>query len=121
MGQNVDESTYYVDFERIRKHGGNVYFWSLGDFSKPSPWNHLSVIEYAQGDCKLYRRKILDWTFHRKPMGRGDGEKGKVTDQWDSAPPNSILKIILNYSKITPKHLQQLPKKSTNIQQQSLK
>ena len=106
MGKNVDQATYYVDFERIRKHGGNVYYWSLADFSKPSPWNDLSVIEYAEGDCKLYRRKILDWTFHRKPMGRGDGKKGEVIDQWDSAPPNSILKIILKsvcaYAKENP-------------------
>ena len=93
--KNVDGDTYYVDFERIRKHGGNVYYWSLADFSKPSPWNDLSAIVYSQGDCKLYRRKILDWTFYKKPMGRGDGNKEKITDKWDSAPPNSILKITL--------------------------
>ena len=31
VSENVDGDTYYVDFERIRKHGGYVYFWDLQD------------------------------------------------------------------------------------------
>ena len=26
------EATHYVDFERIRKHEGYVYFWALNDY-----------------------------------------------------------------------------------------
>jgi hypothetical protein len=28
---SVSGNTHYVDFERIRKHGGYVYFWDLQD------------------------------------------------------------------------------------------
>jgi len=31
VSEGVDGDTYYVDFERIRKHGGYVYFWYLID------------------------------------------------------------------------------------------
>jgi hypothetical protein len=30
--------TFYVDFERIRKHGGYVYFWRLHDYIEPDQW-----------------------------------------------------------------------------------
>ncbi|MDP7557459.1 MAG: hypothetical protein QF687_06205, partial [Nitrospinaceae bacterium] len=36
VGENMSGDTYYVDFERIRKHGGYVYYWSLGDYLKPT-------------------------------------------------------------------------------------
>ena len=29
IGVNVNEITFYVDIERIRKHGGYVYWWKL--------------------------------------------------------------------------------------------
>ena len=28
-------NTFYVDFERIRKHGGYVYWWDLTNLLKP--------------------------------------------------------------------------------------
>ena len=36
MVKNVDGETFYVDFERIRKHGGYVYYWYLSDNLKPT-------------------------------------------------------------------------------------
>ena len=35
VSSNVYGDPFYVDFERIRKHGGYVYFWILTDFLKP--------------------------------------------------------------------------------------
>ena len=39
VSEGIDSSnsgdTFYVDFERIRKHGGYVYWWDLTDFLKP--------------------------------------------------------------------------------------
>jgi len=34
VSENVS-TTFYVDFERIRKHGGYVYFLWLSDYLKP--------------------------------------------------------------------------------------
>jgi len=38
IGENVSGNTFYVDFERIRKHGGHVYWWTLLDYLKPDKW-----------------------------------------------------------------------------------
>ena len=32
VGENVSGDTFYVDLERIRKHGGFVYYWSMTDY-----------------------------------------------------------------------------------------
>ena len=66
--------TYYLDFSKIRKIDGLVYWWELGDFLKPNNRGHLSAKVYVQGDCKLYRFKGLSYSFHKEPMGEGDGE-----------------------------------------------
>ena len=42
-------NTIYVDFERIRKHGGYVYWWNLSDFPKPDKEGNLSYKTYKQG------------------------------------------------------------------------
>ena len=36
VAENVSGDTFYVDFERIRKHGGYVYYWRLSDLLKPN-------------------------------------------------------------------------------------
>ena len=71
--------TYYVDFERIRKHGGFVYFWVLGDALKPIQ-NTLSLKTYKEGDCKLFRFKRLSWSFHKEPMDGGTGDTNNDPD-----------------------------------------
>ena len=61
--------TFYVDFDRIRKHGGYVFWWGLSDYLKPSPTGRLSGKIYNQGDCKLFRDKGLSFSFYKEPMG----------------------------------------------------
>ncbi|MAH85467.1 MAG: hypothetical protein CBB68_14680, partial [Rhodospirillaceae bacterium TMED8] len=50
VSENVDGDSYYVDFERIRKHDGYVYFWYLSDYLKPTETGVLSAMRYHQGD-----------------------------------------------------------------------
>ena len=71
VSQNVDGTTFYVDFERIRKHDGYVYYWELTDLLKPSKYGHLSSKVYIQGDCELFRFKYLSFVHHKQPMGQG--------------------------------------------------
>jgi len=40
IGTSEYGNTFYVDFERIRKHGGYVYWWELIDYLKPSERGH---------------------------------------------------------------------------------
>ena len=93
---NMDGNTFYVDFERIRKHGGYVYYWELLDYLKPTKHGDLSDIIYKQGDCKLFRFKYLSFSFHKEPMGGGTGDvQGPVKKDWSYPPPNSSQEEIL--------------------------
>ena len=74
VGEGVSGNTYYVDFERIKKHGGYVYYWDLSDYLKPIVPSVLSAKTYKQGDCKLFRVKILSFSHHKEPMGGGTGK-----------------------------------------------
>ena len=64
---------FYVDFERIRKHGGYVYWWDLSDLLKPTETGMSSAKVYRQGDCKLFRYKSLSFSSYKEPMGGGTG------------------------------------------------
>ena len=90
-------TTFYVDFERIRKHGGYVYWWELGDYLKPTKYGDLSSKIYAQGDCKLFRFKWLDASYHTQPMGEGQPSETGVSknQQWDYPAPNTSGETIL--------------------------
>ena len=102
VGRNVSGTTYYVDLERIRKHGGYVYFWRIRNYLKPDKWGDLSSKVYNQGDCKLFRYKVLSASFHKEPMGRGTdsavqmtGESYTPPDKWKYPPPESSIEEIL--------------------------
>ena len=87
----VDEGTgsgnrgtiFYVDFERIRKHDGFVYFWKLMDYLKLTKQGHLSSKIYSQGDCKSFRWKDLSFIPYKEPMGGGTaGRTFTPPDKW---------------------------------------
>jgi len=101
MSENEFGDTFYVDFERIKKHDGYVYWWRLSDYLKPTSYGHLSGKVYNQGDCKLFRFKNLSYSFHKEPMGGGTGDTNNVPDkEWTYPPPNTsgetILKQVCN-------------------------
>ena len=94
--ENVDGDIFYVDFERIRKQGGYVYFWVLQDYLKPRH-GVLSVKLYRQGDCRNFRMLSLGFYFHKEPMGGGTGESHiPENPKWEYPPPNSVNESILN-------------------------
>ena len=95
---SVDGTAVYVDFERIRKHDGYVYYWDLFDLLKPSKDEDLSYKAYMQGDCKLLRKKTLSEVYHKESMGGGTGTMQILTKfqkDWKYPPPNSLAKTIL--------------------------
>jgi hypothetical protein len=104
VSKNTIGDTFYVDFERIRKHGGYVYYWSLTDYLKPKSYGILSGKGYRQGDCQLFRFKWLSESFHTQPMGRGTGESfNPKNPQWKYPSPDSadetVLKSVCAYAK----------------------
>ena len=105
VDENVNGTTFYVDFDRIRKHGGYVYWWTLGDLLKPDKDGDFSHKSYQQGDCKLFRFKSLSDSYYKEPMGRGtpSTSSNKPDREWDYPQPNSsietILKSVCKYAK----------------------
>ena len=97
VSETTDGKIHYVDFERIRKHDGLVYWWELSDYLKPTKYGSLSGIKYLQGDCNLFRFKYLSDSYHKQPMGKGDktGGSNKPDEEWSYPPPNSSGKTIL--------------------------
>ena len=95
IGENVDGDTHYVDFERIRKVDGYVYYWMLANFLNPRLGNMSSKV-YSQGDCKLFRIKVLSFSFHKEPMGGGTGDSySPENPEWEYPPPDSVSESIL--------------------------
>jgi hypothetical protein len=104
VSESVDGDTFYVDFERIRKHGGYVYYWYLSDYLKPTEYGDLSGKVYHQGDCQLFRYKSLSYVHHKQPMGQDTGtDYSPKNPEWNYPSPNSsmetILKSVCAYAK----------------------
>jgi len=96
VSKNVKGNTFYVDFDRIRKHGGYVYFWELGDYLMKPLEGYLSSNTYKQGDCKLFRFKILSISMYTEPMSRGTPSISFEPNKgWKYPPPNSPARSIL--------------------------
>jgi hypothetical protein len=98
VDENVIGTTNYVDFDRIRKVDGFVYYWTLSDLLKPDEDGDLSYKHYRQGDCKLFRYKVLSGSYYKEPMGGGTGKTPPIPKRhqgWKYPPPNSSSEIIL--------------------------
>ena len=99
VDEDVKGNTFYVDFERIRKTDGYVYYWDLSDYLKPIKYGILSAKVYRKVDCKLFQFKDLIFSFHKEPMGRGSQESdygySPKTPEWRYPSPNSSGESIL--------------------------
>ena len=41
FGENVAGSVYYIDYERIRRHSGSVFFWTMTNYLRPKKLGDL--------------------------------------------------------------------------------
>ena len=99
VGENVSGSAFYLDFERIRKVDGYVYFWYMQNYLKPDKFGDFSAKMYLQGDCKIFRVKYLSFSYHKEPMGRGTGEvNASHSKEWTFPTPDSVIEEILKKS-----------------------
>ena len=85
-----------VDFERIKKQNGFVYYWELINHSKPFKGISSGKM-YNQGDCKQFRYKILSYYFYKEPMGIGEPNDigSPKNPEWIYSPPNSVVENTL--------------------------
>ena len=94
VGKNA-HAIYYVDFEKIKKNDGYVYFWRFNNRLKQDKHGALSSKVYIQGDCKLFRHKALSGSYHKEWLGEGTGEPFTPPDKWGYPPPNTSIETIL--------------------------
>ena len=90
VGSGPDGTNHYIHFENIRKHNGYVYYWTLSDYLKPfTSRNLLSSKRYQQGDCNIFRFKVLSYVYHKQPMGKDIGESDEpVNKKWRYPSPS---------------------------------
>ncbi len=87
----------YVDFDRIRKVNGLVYFWDLDDLLEPNSTGTMSYKSYNKADCETVRKMILSMSVYRVPMAEGAADMTYTPDpEWTYAPPESVLEVKLN-------------------------
>ena len=107
VDSNGSGDNYYVDFDRVRKQDGYVYYWMLADYLKPDKNGIFSGKAYWQGDCKLFRYKQLSWSFHTEKMGGGTADsETPETPKWEYVRPASLAGFIL---KLVCKHKKRMP------------
>lgn len=95
--KNDNGNTVFVDFERIRKKNGYIFFWSLIDRQNANHLGYLSTQVYRQADCKMTRYKILKYTFHEKRMGNESGTSiDSIKPNWEFPSPLSEEELPLN-------------------------
>jgi hypothetical protein len=110
VSKGESENTFYVDFDRIKEHGGHVYYWYLGDFPNSlMPVRNseiLSFESYTQGDCNLSRWKVLAGNSYSQPMGKGAAlhSSDEPDENWTYPSPvldpptgQNILKAVCGY------------------------
>lgn len=85
---------FYVDFDRINRIDGYVYWWELIDLFEEE-YGYVSVIRKKQGDCKLYQHKILSIYIYKLPMGDGKIKVLTPKGTWVFPPPETSDEIIL--------------------------
>ena len=101
---NVNAS-FYLDFERVRKHDGKIFYWELIDLKKPSENGNLSFKVYSEAECGAFRSRYLSHTSYKGPMGAGESLlDNNQTKNWYYPSPNStnelVLKIVCNHKRM---------------------
>ena len=96
VGTSVKGTTYFLDFDRLRKHDGFIYYWWMSDLLKPDKDGDLSYISYNQGDCKLFRYMQLSISYHSGPMGTGVRNDITPGGEWYYPTPKSSNEFVLN-------------------------
>ena len=90
---------YYVDFNKITKQSGFIFWWQLADFEKNTGSDGtLSNVVYYQGNCQKFKAKPLIYLKHKLPMGKGKGQEFKLPsnyDKWLDASTGTSLLVIM--------------------------
>ena len=104
IGENLDNTNFYIDFEKTKKVDKYIYYWMLSDLLKPDKDGDFSYVGYLQGDCKLFRYMNLSEFYYTQPMGIGSVTNNPIKNpEWGYPIPGTgteeILKRVCDYVK----------------------
>jgi len=103
VGKGVNGVKFYYDKDSVRKNRKYLYFWTLIDYLKPSKRGTLSVTQYFQLDCSIFRFKRLKVQLYKNSMGEGNPWDDWIPkDEWDYPSPKSVTEFM--YNKICEEH-----------------
>jgi hypothetical protein len=90
VAKNADGTKVYVDFDRIKKVNGLVYYWRVHERLEPFK-ESLSTKVYSKADCETMREMVLSHSEYRLPMAEGDAMVTFTPPaEWGYVPPDSI-------------------------------
>ena len=69
--KNISGSSFYVDFDSIKKKSGYLYYWALTDYSETKSSGTNSIKGFYQLDCDLMRYKFMSDHAYTGNMGTG--------------------------------------------------
>ena len=102
VARSIDDkkSTIYLDFERIRKVDGKIYFWYIQNFPKPEKFKFGTVWSgrtYAEADCKIYRFNDIEYHAYSQKNGKGTllNSFKNLEKDWYNPLPNTLYDIML--------------------------
>ena len=88
----------YIDYDRISKNNGFIYFWRLDNLLEPLASNTMSIIGYQKVNCDSPRKfMILQLRGTDQHFGEGNSiSSWSPTKGWEYPPPESIMEILLD-------------------------
>ena len=102
VSYNKIDDKVYVDNNSIREHNGYVYWWELGDLKEPltsGGKRFFSTKVYNQGDCGVFRYRVIDFHIFQQQMGEGRNESYTPENpEWIYHFPDSIGESLLDYA-----------------------
>ena len=96
--ESVDDETFYVDIERVRKVDGYIYYWMLMDLSTPlADGNVFSAVLRNKIDCPSEGMKSNPIHYYTQEMGKGDRYMSSEIEpsSWTYPPPGSAYYALL--------------------------
>ena len=100
------KNNIYLDFERIKKVDGNIYFLYLQNFPESQEFKFGTVwssLSYAEADCKIHRFNNIEDHAYDQRMAKGLHLKQfkPKKKNWKNPVPNSLydslLKAVCDY------------------------
>lgn len=98
IGQNGH--TFFIDMNNLIENSGFIYFWQLINYKEKDEYGDLSAKIYIQGDCKTFKFKWLQVSYHKMIMGQDEvrlSQPSKPVSGWQFPVAGSTSYAVLEH------------------------